>query len=77
MGKKTKAVRPLKVKPSKEQLAGAARQILDVSLAGTILKSVAEFLARDLAKTPLSIVIAHAENHLQQQAWRKQIAEML
>jgi len=59
------------------ELAGAAKQLLDLSLAGAVLESVAEFLALGRSGSSLKKVIEHAERRLQEQAWRKQIEDML
>ena len=75
--KKTKTAKLSKTKPSKEQLAEAARRIIGVALAGAILESVSEFLATGRAASPLKAVIENAERRLQEQAWRKQIEGML
>jgi hypothetical protein len=68
-------------KPSRKQLspelAGAAKQLLDLSLAGAVLESVAEFLVSGRSGSSLKKVIEHAERRLQEQAWRKRIAGML
>ena len=74
---KTKAAKPSKVKPSKEQLAGAAMQLLHIGMSGAILESVAQFLVEGRAGSSLKTVIEDAERRLNQQAWRKQLEGML
>jgi hypothetical protein len=59
---------------AKKKMVG---QLLDLSLAGAILESVAEFLATGRDRSPLRMVVWDAQRRLQQQVWRKHLEAML
>lgn len=76
--KKKRTAKPLASESaSKERLAKAAQQIVNIGLAGAILESVAEFLTMGRGGSPLKKVIVDAEARLRERQWRKRIEAIL